>query len=233
MRENNTPRFHEFRKKVMIITGPLLYSCIILLGLSIYFYPGGYNFLRHNISEVGRVTASNLEPNTISMILFVSTTTINAIVMTVVFVNLTLDIKEKKASRILSIIGTVFGILTSILYLLIGLVPADIHHDAHVIIIFMAAPFLCVTVLFFMLAIFIDKQIPNYLGYLFLIIFVLFLIFAIITIIGTQLDDDLEHTLRALGHTIFIFILFAAFGTINILYWNFHRIKSKTEDIMA
>ena len=233
MREKLANNFHEFRKNIMIVTGPLLYLCVILLGLATYFYPGGYNFLRHNISEVGRVTASNLEPNTLSMVLFASTTTINAFVMAITFVNLSLDIKEKKSSRILGLIGTVFGIMTAILYLLIGLVPADIHHDAHVAIIFMAAPFLCVTVLLFSLAIFLDKQFPNYFGYIFLIIFALFIVFAIAAIIGTQLDPDINHTIRTLGHVSFIFVSFAVFGTLNIIYWKFHRKKNTSEENIA
>ncbi|NHJ32666.1 MAG: hypothetical protein FK732_07380 [Asgard group archaeon] len=203
--------------------------------MSIAFYPGGarlglddtvgYTFLYNFISDLGRVTAINGDPNTISHILFATGLILLSLAQISYYFNIQFLIRQKKSSTILGILSAVIGVVSSILYISLALVPYDVNDKLHNKFIYAGAPFVFVAVLVLMIAIFLDKECPNYFAYTWLVLVGLFTIFAIATGIGTSLDRDTNWVIRMLGHTILIFTETIIFVVQGIWTWWFLRKK--------
>ncbi|HUT82080.1 MAG TPA: hypothetical protein VMZ29_12840 [Candidatus Bathyarchaeia archaeon] len=213
------------RKTIFIFTSTCLFLFLILLSLAIFYYPGGSRFdqstvgfdlLNTFVSDLGRNIAINGEDNTISQTFFVIAITIMGISQIYYFCNLPFEVRNKKSSFILTIIGSIIGILSSILYIAIAFNPWDVNTDLHNKLIYSAAPILCVAAIILTLAIFLDKQFSKFQGYIFLSLVSFFVIFAIATAIGTTLPNRINWNIRILGHTILIYAEAVLFGLISI-----------------
>ncbi len=220
---------------MFLVSGILCMIFILLVSLGIVFYPGGarlglidnvgYTFWYNFISDLGRLTAINGDPNTVSHILFTASLSILGIAQFAYHINVQFLIRQKKSSTILAIISAAFGVTYSILYIAIAIVPYDVNAVLHNKFIYSGAPFVFVTGLLLMIAIFLDKNVPNYFAYLWLILVIEFAIFAVMTGIGTSLDNETNWIIRMLGHTILIYTETFVFGVLGIWTWWYLRKK--------
>lgn len=209
---------------------------LVILSLSVVFYPGGgrlfgltdsvgYSFWNNFISDLGRVTAINGEPNTISHILFATGLIILSTAQFAYHINIQFLIRQKKSSTILGIISAVVGGTYTILYIALALVPYDVNPPLHNKFIYAGAPFVFVACLTLMIAIFLDKDLPNFFAYLWLVLVIAFTIFAILTGIGSSLDRDTNWIIRMTGHTVLIYLETILFGIQGIWTWWYLRKK--------
>ena len=220
---------------MFLVSGILCLIFVLLMSLGVIFYPGGarlgltdtvgYTFWYNFISDLGRLTAINGDPNTISHILFTACLIILGIAQFAYHINVQFLIREKKSSTILAIISAALGATYSILYIALAIVPYDVNDVLHNKFIYSGAPFVFGAGLILMIAIFLDKNVPNYFAYLWLVLVIEFAIFAIMTGIGTSLDNETNWIIRMLGHTILIYTETFVFGVLGISTWWYLRKK--------
>lgn len=114
---------------------------IVLQALSIFFYPGGtyfdpnietYSFTKNFLSDLGRLKNFSEEINFISCQLFNTSLFIAGLIfikfyfhINIIFLNINYKIVSK--------IGSLMGILTGVSLILVGLTPADLYFDLHVL----------------------------------------------------------------------------------------------------
>ncbi|MBN1329631.1 MAG: hypothetical protein JXA54_09175 [Candidatus Heimdallarchaeota archaeon] len=230
------------RKIIFFFTASCLFLFIILLSLAIFYYPGGsrfdytvvgFDFLNTFVSDLGRNIALNGEENSISQIFFMIGITIMGLSQIYYFCNLPFEIRNKKSSFILTIIGSTIGLVSCILYIAIAYNPWDVNSDLHNKLIYSAAPLLCIAAIIITLAIFLDKQFSKFQGYIFLLLVILFVIFAFATAIGTTLPNQIKWNFRILGHTILIYAEAILFGIVSIcMYKHIQTINKHSSRVL-
>jgi len=141
---------------------------LIVTIIAMFFYPGGYSFWTDHFSTLGLIYSYSsstlpLIPNTISFILFVITLTIAGITFIPLWVILPSCFNEKKQLKILSWIASILGIISSIFFIGIGALPADVFPFEHVNAAVGFFSFITIAVFLFSLTIILnDKFSKNY-----------------------------------------------------------------------
>lgn len=212
---------------------------IFLLSLAIYFYPGGtrfdkftesFSFLKNFISDLGQVIAENDHINIISRILFITGIVIFSISQIIFSLNVPIILIKNRISLIFSIIALATGIVFAGLYIGIAFNSHDINPNLHNKLIYSAAPMVFISSLFLTIAMFLSKIIDKFYSYIILSLIIIFAIFAIITAIGTQLDHDINWSIRILGHTILIYTEALIYGILAIGFYNHIRKTTNVVD---
>jgi len=148
-----------------------------------FTYPGGtftdettvgYNFLRNFFSDLGRVTAPNGQPNTVSMILFLTALTIVGIGMVLFYIAFRDFFKNDKTGSWVSLIGTIVGVVSGLCFIGIAFAPYDLFFDIHYQLVFWAFRTFLVAVGIYAYVIFRQEYYPRRYGWIF-IVFTLFL----------------------------------------------------------
>jgi len=189
---------------------------ILFFGLAIHFYPGGnyfdhnaekFSFLYNTMSDLGKVNAVNGEWNIISRIFYSIALTLISIFVLVYYGTIWRYFQEKMATKIISLIGTIIGIIQSIIYFALAYTPDDTLHLVHVRLIYGAGAFLFAAILFYDIAYFLKRDFPklNTYSYLIMIFIAIFLTIAIA--VTPRWGSPISEMPRRAGHTLFIFIV--------------------------
>ncbi len=210
----------------LIFIGVAVVSIVsnLLMGLAIYFYPGG-NFIDNMeegfgtiygaLSDLGRVTAYNGESNLVSRVLYTSAISILSIAVMIFYSIIWKFFQERKSTKWLSIIGSLFGVTQSILYMVFAFSPADIAFSRHIMLIYVSPGFLIGSILIYTIVFFIAKDFPRINAYSFFALIIIAVMFATAVTIGSiRKDADILmfHASRRLGHTLFNFIVTFNYG---------------------
>lgn len=208
----------ELAKKTSLLKAFFLsFSTLVLLvglmfGLSIAFYPGGnfkdgeqegYSFLWNVLCDLGADISKNGEINRISQILYRTSIITISVIGILFFSTIWIFFQERKKTKILSLIGSILGVLQGGLYIGIGFTGGDLHMGlltAGPLIEFFAI--LAYTIIFMS-----DKRVPRINSYTFLVMFSLAILLAILVIIGIFIGGDFEMLVRHAGHTLFNFLI--------------------------
>ena len=111
----------------------VFYGCglfVLLTVIAMTTYPGGtytdgttvgYNFFHNFFSDLGRVTAPNGQPNTVSMILFFTALTITGVGLVFFFIAFRQFFKTSQTWG--SLLGTILGVASGLCFVGIACVP--------------------------------------------------------------------------------------------------------------
>lgn len=140
-------------------------------------YPGGnradfttdnYDFFSNFFSDLGRSESFLGGSNLASRTLFTTALTIIGISLIFYFIAIPfLFVRESKVVFSLIILGSVNGIINAIFYACIGFAPYDLYPDAHVLFVYIAFTSSIAVSIIFTIGFFINKTIPQYLGWIF------------------------------------------------------------------
>ncbi|MCG3257857.1 MAG: hypothetical protein KAU62_17255 [Candidatus Heimdallarchaeota archaeon] len=193
----------------------------LLMGLGIYFYPGGnfidnteegFGFIYGALSDLGRITAYNGEPNIVSRILYTTAINILSIAVILFYSIIWKFFRERKVTKWLSLVGSLFGITQGILYIVFAFSPADTAFSRHIILIYVSPGFLIGSILVYTIVFFIAKDFPRINAYSFLAMMIVAAMFATAVTIGAIRKDMVFHASRRVGHTFFNFIVTFNYG---------------------
>ena len=159
---------------------------VVLNIIAMLSYPGGtflddtttgYSFTRNFLSDLGRTLSYAGEVNFLSSQLFNMTLILSG----VVFANFYLHVRKVFAEdnqRTLSLIGSFFGVLGGLSLAGVGLTPADLYLDLHMICATWLFRFFFVASLCYSMVIFLHSQFENKyaMGYLLFTLSILFYI---------------------------------------------------------
>jgi len=156
---------------------------VLLTVIAMFTYPGGmftdgttvgYNFFYNFFSDLGRVTAPNGEPNTVSMILFSTALTLAGIGLLLFFIAFRNFFTVDRTGKWVSLIGSIMGVATGLCFVLIAFAPYDLLFDIHYQTVFWAFRTFLVAVGVYAYVIFRQNNYPRKYGWIF-IVFTLFL----------------------------------------------------------
>ena len=147
---------------VVTIFGVLQF--FLLTFVAALFYPGGYDYFGYYFSDLGAVIARNGEPNSISRSLFSVALTIIALSLIPFWLIIHRLFRESTVERVLSILGSALGLLSSPFTIGVGLFPIDTQLETHFIVTLILVLLFALASLLYSVAIILNQNYPNYLG---------------------------------------------------------------------
>lgn len=137
---------------------------LLLTFVATLFYPGGYDYFGYYFSDLGAVEARNGEPNSISRSLFSMALTIIALSLIPFWLIIHRLFRESTVEKVLSILGSALGLLSSPFTIGVGLFPIDTQLEAHFIVTLILVLLFALASLLYSIAITLNQNYPNYLG---------------------------------------------------------------------
>jgi hypothetical membrane protein len=103
-------------------------------------YPGGYNVTEYYFSDLGATMARNGEPNLISSVLFSTALSMIAVALVPFWFAARSVGYRSRFERLLSVIGSTLGLLSSPFIIGVALAPMDTMLEAHILMFFTFFP---------------------------------------------------------------------------------------------
>ncbi len=153
---------------------------LLITTLAALFYTGGYDYLGYYFSDLGAVVARNGASNSFSSTLFFITLTVTGITMIPFWLILPSLFKESTVEKVLSISGSVLGLIGVPLLIAIGIYPMDTQSELHG---FFAQYFFLafgIAILIYSIAIVFNNNYSNFYSLIGLAIFILVIIFVFV-----------------------------------------------------
>ena len=145
----------------------------LLTFLAAFFYPRGYDYFRYYFSDLGAVVAKNGESNSISSTFLFVTLTVIALALIPFWLIIRSLFTESAVEKVLSILGSALGLISSPFIIGIALFPVDTQVETHILLTLVFFSLFTLATLLYSIAIILNQNYPNYFG---LVGFVLFAI---------------------------------------------------------
>ena len=204
-----------------IMLGCLLVFALFLLAM--FLYPGGthndpttrgYLFFSNFFSDLGRTVAHDGSPNIASAALFFIALVLTGLAVLLFSVSMLQFFKQRRPARVLSWIGTAFGVVSGLGYLGIALAPANLHLVAHTLSVQVAFLGFFLFVLFYMAAILLADNYPNRYAAVLAGFAVILAVYLWLLFFGPGPEDPQSLVIQATGQKT---IAYAAIVTVLIL----------------
>ncbi|MFW9923661.1 MAG: hypothetical protein ACFFDW_10295 [Candidatus Thorarchaeota archaeon] len=214
---------------------------LVLTTLAMIFYTGGnstnpsaqrYDFVRNFFSDLGRADTFLGDSNIVSRILFTIALTIAGISLLFYFISIPFLFTEKKLTKWIAIIGAINGIVTAINYIGIAFTPYDRNLDLHVNFVYTAFTSSISLVIIFSVLFFLNKKIPKYLSWVF-VVETIFIILYVILLYG-GFGPSVGVIIDAIGQKIVVYseiICFLIQGIGGLLFIKNLKVKSNSDTI--
>jgi len=212
---------NKILKILFIILAIIPFLDILFLGLAIHYYPGGqgydlnsngFSFLYNTISDLGRIFAMNGEINTISRVLYSIALASMSFFTLIYYSVIWIYFQERKVTKWLSWIGTVFGIIQSGWYLALAFTPEDTLHNIHIKLIYGAASFLVAANIIYTIIYFLKRDFSKLNTYSYFVMFIAAFLLMLAVAITPVFGEQIGALPRRAGHTLFIFIVLFVYG---------------------
>ncbi|TFF87788.1 MAG: hypothetical protein EU550_02590 [Promethearchaeota archaeon] len=214
----------NLNKKVYVIEifGIILF--ITLITIAMFTYAGGtwddpsyvgYNFWGNTFSDLGRLVTYNGKINLVSMMLFSISYTGIAVMFIpfyLIFQNL---FTENKKSKISALIGSVFGIISSICFIGVVFTPADLLRPPHMIFANLAYASIFFMGVGYTIALYLSDLLPQVYTYIFVIFSILFFIILMLEIVGL----NISRIFLVVGQKLGRIAIFASFIILTYGLW--------------
>lgn len=150
---------------------------VIVTILAMLFYSGGhagddtvqgYTFFRNFFSDLGLTVAHSGDPNTISAILFFFALNVAGLGLLAYFITIPNFFFGSLVGKVLSVLGSLAGIISGVSYMGVAFTPADIYLDPHIIFVQWAFTAFFVSALIYTIAIFITRKLPYWMGFVYI-----------------------------------------------------------------
>ena len=192
----------------------MIIGCIqffILTILAMIFYAGGtgtdpnnpgYSFWSNFFSDTGRVKAWSGRNNTISYIIFTISLSIIGISLIIFIIAFQRFFNIKKIEKILSIFGSITGLISGILHVGIAFTPWDLYYDYHVMFVKLAFSSALLTAILYTIVIFLNKEYPKQSMYVFLAFVFILGVYLGILFMGPNINTTEGLTIQATAQKI-------------------------------
>jgi hypothetical protein len=154
---------------------------LILTFFAILFYPGGYNFFMYFLSDLGTVRARNGDLNPVSSFLFSIAFSILALSLIPFWLIIRTLFTETIFEKVLSALGSVMGLISTLIVVGVVLYPMDTQFDVHEFLALSYSFSLALAIFFYSVAIILNQDYPNYIA---IVSFILFIVIGFFSIVG-------------------------------------------------
>jgi hypothetical protein len=201
----------DFQRKIysLVIVGCV--SFIVLTLLAMLLYPGGtatdpstqgYRFFNNFLSDLGLTVARNGQPNWASAVLFFIALSLAGFGLVLFFLAFQRFFRTGMLQRILSLIGSVIGVVSGICFIGVAFTPADLLGQAHVQFVVWAFLLFPVAVFFYIPAMFLDRHYPRRYAWAFVAFWLLLVGYYLLMQLGPSAATPQGLLIQATGQKI-------------------------------
>ena len=156
--------------KLFSIVMAACFLFLVLTSLAMVFYPGGtrsapgtkgYLFFENFFSELGLTRTYSGGPNNVSFFLFTVALALAGLALALYFIISPTLFWDSRITRVLSLFGTFFGIISGLSFIGVAFTPADLYQAPHRLFVQLAFTTFFVGVVFYALAILFNRSYPN------------------------------------------------------------------------
>jgi len=210
---NKLIRFITPRNLLTITIGVCLYF-LIFSTIAMFVYPGGtiadptshgYQFFGNFFSDMGRTIARNGEANTVAFILFTSSLVFAGTGLVLFFIVFQSFFTSSSFERILSLVGSIFGIMTGVCFVGVAFSPANLSGSMHTFFVMWAFRFFPVCILLYTLTILLNHSYPRKNAIIFGIFTALLFAYLILLTQGPDYRSPDGLVIQATGQKIIVY----------------------------
>ena len=211
-----TRSFHSWRQRVfsVIMFGSVLFVVLTLVAMP--FYAGGtsadptasgYSFFSNFFSELGLTVTRTGQPNTVSAILFFTAMVMAGSGLVLFFMAFPQFFAQSKSGRLLSRIGSVFGVISAVCFIGVGFTPANLYIEAHLAFVMWAFQILPLAVILYAVAILREPGYPNRYGFVFVAFAALLVLYVALIITGPDRDTSEGLMIQVIGQKAIVYAI--------------------------
>tara|TARA_Y100001954_G_C15607464_1_gene501148 strand:- start:55 stop:750 length:696 start_codon:yes stop_codon:yes gene_type:complete len=185
---------------------------IFLLLVAVFFYAGGtlhdpgskgYSFTRNFFSDLGILSSQNI----VSVVLFGMALLVCGLTFMIYFFYFMKLFNQNTTNSKLGKIGTLFGILGAIFFIIVGFTPHNYVHDSHVLSVHWAFRCFFLASSFLTFSIFRDSRFDSRYAYGYLIFAILIFFYIIVLEFGpSPRESDFALVFNVVSQKIIVFV---------------------------
>ena len=196
----------------LVAIGCILF--VLLTAVAMLFYPGGtatdpttsgYSFFTNFFSELGLTRAHSGGPNTVSFTLFFVALTLAGVGLVLFSLAFRPFFTHSTAGKVLSAIGSLFGIVSGICFIGVAWAPADVQLALHGQFVLWAFQALPVAALLYAAVILLDKSYPKRFAVVFLAFALLLVLYLMLLTRGPSFDTAQAVMIQATGQKLIVY----------------------------
>jgi hypothetical protein len=203
-----------WRKQVftLVSIGAILF--VLLTAAAMLLYPGGtvtdpvsrgYSFFMNFFSELGFVRSHTGGPKVASSVLFMSALTMAGAGLALFFIAFPQFFRRTPSGRMLSLIGSLFGVISGVCFIGIAFAPADLYRQAHIQFTLWAFRAFPVAALFYSIAIWREPAYPRRFAAVFLVFGILLVLYIFLIALGPGMSTPQGVMIQATGQKIIVY----------------------------
>jgi hypothetical membrane protein len=178
------------------------------------FYPGGtltdpttsgYSFFTNYFSDLGLTWTHARQPNTVSAMLFITALTMAGGGLVLFFLAFPRFFTGSRWAKVLSGIGSTFGVISGICFIGVAFTPANLYLKAHIAVMMWAFRTFSIAVIFYTVAIFRERDYPNRFSFVFVAFAVLLVLYVLLLTAGPPYDSPEGIMIQAVGQKIIVY----------------------------
>ncbi|MFW9969274.1 MAG: hypothetical protein ACFFDF_03675 [Candidatus Odinarchaeota archaeon] len=196
-----------------------IFSCIqfiILTIIAMFYYQGGtyinpltqgYLFWYNYFSDLGRIIAHSGNYNIISFILFTITLSLWGLFQIPFYIAFASIFKNSKKMKLISMIGTLFGIFAGIFFVGIAFAPADILTFWHNLFVLLGSGSLFIAIGLYTILLFLNKNYPKFYAIIFAITSTFLILYNLVLLLTPFNNISTKLFINVIGQKIMIYSL--------------------------
>ena len=165
----------------------------------------GYSFFTNFFSDLGFTKTRLGTPNTVSAILFFVALTLAGLTLVLFFAVMPRFFRGRALSRVLSIVGSIFGIVAGLCFVGVAFTPANLYLGAHALFVQVAFLSFFVAVLFYLAAILLTPTFPKIYAAVFAAFGLLLVVYLWLLFYGPRFDSPSAVQIQAIGQKIIVY----------------------------
>lgn len=187
---------------------------VVLTLAAMLFYPGGtvsdattrgYSFFTNFFSELGLTRTHAGGPNTISFILFFVALTLAGVGLALFFVAFRSVFVGSKAGKVLSAVGSLFGVISGVCFAGVAWTPANLQPTLHGQFVMWAFQAFPVAVILYTVAILLHKTYPKRFAVVFLVFAALLVLYLVLLMRGPWFAAAQGLIIQATGQKVIVY----------------------------
>jgi hypothetical membrane protein len=203
---------------------------VVLTAAAMLFYAGGthtdpmapgYSFFRNFFSDLGMTVARAGRPNTISAVLFFTALTLAGGGLVLFFVAFARFFAGSVLGKVLSRLGSIFGIASGLCFVGVAFTPANLYLSAHGQFVLWAFRAFPVAVIFYAIAILRERGYPKRFALVFIVFAALLIAYLFLLTNGPSSRTPEGLVIQATGQKVIVYasivsILIQSLGALKV-----------------
>jgi len=200
-----------WRLTIFKIVAVICVLFVVLTASAMFIYPGGtntdktavgYSFLGNFFSDLGIIVAHNGQSNPVASVMFLIALGSAGAALVLFFIAFLQFFTASAINRVLSVLGSLFGVIAGACFVGVALTPADLFGQAHGDFVRGAFFTFLIAVLFYSVVIFRAPNYPNGYAAVFIVFAVLLSVYLVLIFAGPDSETPEGLLIQVTGQKI-------------------------------